>query len=259
MTDDETAYQWQPCSPEEDEWGQHHTSAAGPSRLVEAPFPEPVIIKTNLGNTAILYCGDCLDGMRSITNKKFPLAIVDPPYGIGRRLSQGAGKLTRTSLQTMDSSWDILPTDEYFRELFRISKNQIIWGGNYFSLPPSRGIVCWDKIQSWENFSAWEYGWTSFDYPAKIYRHCCHAGFIDSKNDSPKIHPTQKPVQLYKWLLSNYAKPMDDILDTHMGSGSSVIASLAQGHNITAYEIDTKYFNVAVTRIRAEAAQNRLF
>lgn len=224
-------------------------------------------MKVETIGAATLYLGDCLKGMNAFPDKHFDLAIVDPPYGInaanmnmgdgyygkGRkdRLCQGAGKLKTRNLQIMRSDWDEKPpTKEYFSELFRVSKNAIIWGGNYFPLPPTRGIVCWDKMQPWPNFSAWEMAWTSFDSPAKIFRfNNCVSG---------KIHPTQKPVELYKWLLNNYAKKGSHILDTHHGSGSTALACLDMGFKITAYEIDEEYFDIACRRIEDAQRQQRL-
>lgn len=166
---------------------------------------------------------DCLDYMRSVPDKYFDLAVVDPPYGINApamdmgssngnvstatklrkgRLNGGAGKLKNRVLNTMNCDWDFSPPPpEYFDELRRVSKNQIIWGGNYFPLPPTRGIICWDKMQPWENFSQVELAWTSFDCPAKIVRISTTGG----NNREEKIHPTQKPVALYQWLFKKFA------------------------------------------------------
>ena len=168
---------------------------------------------------SIVYNCDCMEYMKTLPDKAFDLAIVDPPYSIdsvkgnstnGRkaRFSQGAGKLKNRFLNKSSLDWDIAPTQEYFDELFRISKNQIIWGGNYFNLPPTRGIVCWDKKQPWENFSQWEMAWTSFDKPAKMFR---LAATARSKEDV-KIHPTQKPVRLYEWLLTTFARERERVV-----------------------------------------------
>ena len=190
---------------------------------------------------------DCLKYMKNIPDKYFDLAIVDPPYGINSpnmnmggnrgyistaerlrkgRLNAGGGKLKDRALQKMAIEWDYkTPSPRYFKELFRVSKNQIIWGGNYFKLSPSRCIVVWDKKQPWDNFSQVELAWTSFDYPAKIVR----IGVVGGKNEKLKIHPTQKPVDLYAYLLKTFAKEGDKILDTHLGSGSSRIAAFKLG------------------------------
>jgi len=210
---------------------------------------------------------DCMDVMREYPDGHFDLAIVDPPYGIsaekmkmgdgyygkGRkdRLSQGAGKLKTRILQNGQSEWDANPpTAEYFAELRRVSRNQIIWGGNYFPLPPTRCVVSWDKEQPWPNFSAWEMAWTSFDMPAKLFR------WNNQGTGNPgKIHPTQKPVELYKWLLNTFAKPGQKILDTHMGSGSIGIACHYYACPLVACEISPDYFRAACDRIERETAQ----
>lgn len=205
-----------------------------------------------------LYNADCMDIMRELPDKSFDLAIVDPPYGIGgNRLSSGGGKLNNSSLQNMNCDFDDFPpTEEYFKELQRVSKNQIIWGGNYFPLPPTRGIIFWDKEQPWENFSQFELGWTSFDKPAAVFRGSSAA---IGKDKSRKIHPTQKPIHLYKWLLAKYAKPGDTILDTHLGSGSSAIAAHDGGFEFTGIELDPQYYAAARKRVVAHQMQTRLF
>lgn len=218
---------------------------------------------------------DCMTNMRGIPDKCFDLAIVDPPYGINvahmsmgsnikrkgksqysgistanrlrkNRLTSGGGKLKYCALQNFNCDWDKeVPSTDYFSELFRISKNQIICGGNYFSLPPTRGIVVWDKIQPWENFSQCELLWTSFDCPAKLIRLSNTGG----KNDLKKIHPTQKPVKLYKWLLNKFANSGDKIIDTHAGSCSSVIACRDLGFEYLAIEKDRLYYEASLNRI----------
>jgi site-specific DNA-methyltransferase (adenine-specific) len=208
-----------------------------------------------------LRLGDCMDLMRDTPDGFFDLAIVDPPYGIGEvggemhsgRSLNGAGKLKNRVLNTGNTKWDVAPRPEYFEELRRVSKNQIIWGGNYFPLPPTRCVIAWDKEQPWPNFSAWEMAWTSLNKPAKIFRWNNQGG-----GGCGKIHPTQKPVALYKWLLANYAKPGQRILDTHMGSGSIAIACYYFGAHLTATELDPDYFAAAVERIERETAQVEL-
>lgn len=159
-------------------------------------------------------------------------------------------------LNTSDIGWDdAVPTKEYFNELFRISKNQIIWGGNYFDLPPTRCVICWDKCQPWENFSQWEMAWTSFDKPAALFSYSNTGGV----NKEKKIHPTQKPIELYKWLLSKYAKQGDKIIDTHLGSASSVVAALDMGFEIHGTELNETYFDNLVHRVNYENQQVRLF
>lgn len=195
------------------------------------------------------YNMDCMEYMRSIPDKHFELAIVDPPYGLDKKSTQGSGKLKNRCLNRGDiHQWDIRPPKEYFDELFRVSKNQIIWGGNYFPLPPTRCFVCWDKQQVWENFSQCELAWTSFDKPAKHVTIPNRGGQAD-KN---KFHPTQKPIDLYAYLLRVFAKPGDKILDTHLGSGSSRIAAYKMGFDFYATEIDPVYFEAQEKRFRTE-------
>ncbi len=201
--------------------------------------------------TSEVFNIDCIEGMKKYPDKYFDLAIVDPPYGIGDKFKGGkTGKMNFNEIVNKD--WDKVPSDEYFAELQRVSKNQIIWGGNYFNLPPTRCFIVWDKIIS-EDFSLAmaELAWTSFDKLAKIYK------LQVPKNG--KIHPTQKPVKLYDWLLHNYAKPNDLILDTHGGSMSSVIACLKGGYNITCFEIDREYYDKGKKRIETFISQGNLF
>jgi site-specific DNA-methyltransferase (adenine-specific) len=199
--------------------------------------------------------GDCMNpenGMPSFPDKYFDLAIVDPPYGLPDRSKQGAGKLINRKIQGMyDKGWDIKPDKEYFNELFRVSKNQIICGGNYYTLPPSRGFIIWDKKQPWENFSRCEYLWNSIDGVSKIFE-------FDNRTGD-KIHPTQKPIALYKWLIKNYAKEGYKILDTHAGSCSSLIAYEEMGLDYVAFEIDEEYYKKACERINNYRQQLKLF
>ena len=207
-----------------------------------------------------LYQMDCMELLRQTPDKHFELAIVDPPYGLGKKLSAG-GKTKGFIMSSLHKDWDNLPPNaEYFKELKRVSKNQIIWGMNYFDLPPTRGIICWDKVMGGDtNFGAFELAWTSFDVRSRIFKFCSHGGFIAEPADLPKIHSCQKPVKLYKWLLENYAKPGDKILDTHLGSGSIAIACHYMGYDLTACELDPDYFNASIKRIEQETAQKDLF
>ena len=189
----------------------------------------------------------------------FDLAIVDPPYGIekitGKESSNNRGKINKQRVFGQESAkfkeWDKVPTNDYFIELMRISKNQIIWGGNYFDLPKYRHPIVWDKCQPWENFSQIELAWTSFNKPASLFK-------FDNRTGD-KIHPTQKPVALYKWILDKYAKEGDKILDTHLGSGSIAIACHDYGFDLTACELDKEYFDKSMQRINNHVAQQKLF
>jgi len=199
----------------------------------------------------MMHC-DCMEYMATLPDKAFELAIVDPPYGIGDKFKGGkTGKMQFN--EVVEKGWDEAPTDKYFSEVKRVSKNQIIWGGNYFGLPPSRCWIIWDKLIS-EDFSLAmaEMAWTSFDEVVKIVR-------MATPKDGGKIHPTQKPVALYKWILSRYAKPGDKILDTHGGSGSICIACHDLGFDLTWMELDADYYNAARKRYNEHAAQGALF
>jgi site-specific DNA-methyltransferase (adenine-specific) len=209
----------------------------------------------------IIHC-DNMDYMKDILNKDFQLAMVDPPYGLGfdresidtrtaKRMSSKKrnmyGKSVNTSKYTT-KNWDIKPTNEYWEELFRVSENQIVWGGNHFPLPISKGWVFWDKGQNEQvNFSAGELAWTSFDTKIRKFSFTW-AGF-DKQVRINRIHPTEKPVALYSWLIKTFAKEGDKILDTHLGSGSSAIASFKCGHDFVGIEIDEEYYTKAVKRI----------
>lgn len=193
------------------------------------------------------YQMDCMEYMKSIPDQFFELAIVDPPYGLDKKSTHGRGKLKGKFLNRGNiQRWDIRPSEEYFKELFRVSKNQIIWGGNYFPLPPTRCFVCWDKQVAWENFSQCELAWTSFDKPAKHVTIPNRGGHADRD----KFHPTQKPIDLYAYLLRVFAHPGDKILDTHLGSGSSRIAAYKMGFDFYATEIDAEYFEKQEARFR---------
>ena len=190
----------------------------------------------------------------------FDLAIVDPPYGLDlANMNMGAGKSKKASKiqnrKWVAKDWDkSVPSTEYFVELFRVSKCQIIWGGNYFELPPCKNYVIWDKqMPQGLSFADCEMAWTSFDKAPKIFR---HSAYLDKAN---KMHPTQKPIKLYKWLLMNYAKPNDNILDTHLGSGSIAIACHDLGFDLTACELDTDYFNGALKRLENHKLQLKIF
>lgn len=208
-----------------------------------------------------LYNADCMEMLKEMEDNSFDLAIVDPPYGIN------FGKYNRTNKDSngnrflankyLQSDWDSCPpTDEYFDELFRVSKNQIIWGGNYFYLPPTKGFIFWYKHQPVSNFSDGEFAWTSFNKVAKCFDYPYY-GNINSEKD--RFHSTQKPVTLYGWLLNNYASEGDKILDTHLGSGSSAIAAHELGFEFVGIEINEEYFQKATNRIKNHTMQLKMF
>ena len=188
--------------------------------------------------------------MARYEDNHFDLAIVDPPYGIdinnSGRLGHYGGK---------GKKWDKeIPNDVYFKELNRVSKNQIIWGGNYFDLQPTRCFLIWDKQQpEGVSFASCEYAWTSFNKSAKTF-------YMRPQNaDKERIHPTQKPVKLYEWLLMNYAKEGYKILDTHLGSGSIAIACHNLGFDLTACELDKDYYKNAIKRLKIHQQQLTIF
>lgn len=202
-----------------------------------------------------LYHMDCMEAMKDIPDKYFELSIVDPPYGIRINMNMGRRKGMKKAHE--DKQWDNgIPDEAYFNELFRVSRNQVIWGGNYFPLPLTKSWIFWDKqVPDGVSFADGELAWTSFDktlVKAKIP----YSGFVGSEG---KIHPTQKPVALYEWLLKNYAKQGDKILDTHVGSASSLIACHNMGFDFMGFEIDEDYYRMATERLEAVRAQMRLY
>jgi site-specific DNA-methyltransferase (adenine-specific) len=209
---------------------------------------------------SVVYNEDCMIGMKRFADNYFDLAIVDPPYGLDvANMNMGVGTGAKCSKIKnrlwKPKDWDKgAPTKEYFEELFRISKNQIIWGGNYFDLKPTQGFIIWDKmIDEQLTFSQVEYAWTSFQRAAKICKHSVY------KKGEDKIHPTQKPIKLYRWILKNYASVGDKILDTHVGSGSSRIACSREGFEFTGFEIDTDYWKAQEKRFAEFLSQPTLF
>ena len=196
---------------------------------------------------------DCMDLMARYEDNYFDLAIVDPPYGIEvNKMQLGSGKYKNKGKQ-----WDSeTPKQEFFDELFRVSKNQIIWGANYMIdkiKKPSMGWVYWDKMNGTSDFSDGELAFTSFNRALRSYKH--HL----SMDRSLRFHPTQKPIKLYEWLLMNYAKENDKILDTHLGSGSIAIACHNLGYELTGCELDKEYYEAAMKRIEQHKQQQRLF
>jgi site-specific DNA-methyltransferase (adenine-specific) len=187
--------------------------------------------------------------MKQFEDNHFDLAIVDPPYGIKRNSLQMGNSVFNKDNKKWDNA---VPTKKYFNELFRVSKNQIIWGGNYFDLPCSQYFAVWDKGETMygRDFAECELAWVRSG-GTRIYK--------KNPNQPDRIHPTQKPVKLYEWLLMNYAKEGDKILDTHLGSGSSAVACDALGFDLTACELDKEYFDAASKRIELARRQQKLF
>ena len=202
-----------------------------------------------------ITCEDNMELMSRYPDNYFDLAIVDPPYGIGNALVDGGGTRKAKFDNNRDSvKWDILPTKEYWNELFRVSKNQIIWGSNYFDLPPTRSNLIWDKMQEFTG-SDFELAWTSFDKASKAFRMSRVEAYSQGK-----IHPTQKPIKLYNFCF-NYAEIKEGmkVLDTHLGSGSIAIACHDYGFDLTACELDKEYFDKAMERIKNHTNQQKLF
>ena len=195
---------------------------------------------------------DCLEAMKQMDDNQFDLAIVDPPYGLGKSVVNSGGRFKR--YENKNGNWDLeIPSNEYFKELFRVSNNQIIWGGNYFPLPPHKCFIVWDKKQpQGVSFAMAELAWVSFDKVAKIFRH-------RTQGQEQRFHPTQKPVKLYEWILDNYANEGDKILDTHLGSGSIALACHNRGFDLTGFEIDSEYYNNAIERLRVHQSQLTIF
>jgi site-specific DNA-methyltransferase (adenine-specific) len=204
---------------------------------------------------SIVFNEDCVQGLKRFADNHFDLAIVDPPYGIG----MDGGNVGYKGFNNFEKKdWDKeIPSNEYFAELFRVSKNQVIFGGNYFGLPPTRCYLVWDKGEGFYNrtYAECELAWTSFD------ANTCKIKYDPlAKGDyKGKIHPCQKPVTVYDWILQKYAKPNDLILDTHLGSGSSRIAANKGGFNFIGFETDKEYYEKQEKRFKNFTAQQRLF
>mgnify|MGYP003757988175 FL=1 len=220
---------------------------------------KPHIAKHVLGDCASseVYLMDCIEGMKHYPNKYFDLACIDPPYGIGHSLLSGEKRGSKFVRTERHVDWDVLPTDNFWIELFRVSKNQIIWGGNYFldNLPPTRGMIIWDKIQMFSG-ADFEFAWTSFDNSAKAFR----MSRVEAYGNIDKIHPTQKPISLYDFCFQ-FAKleAGAKVLDTHLGSGSSRISANKNGLNFVGFEVEEEYFNKSCKRYDDFVSQVRLF
>jgi site-specific DNA-methyltransferase (adenine-specific) len=201
---------------------------------------------------------DNMQLMAMYEDNYFDLAIVDPPYGYGNKKTD----ILNFRQKEQHRDWNVAPSQNYFNELFRVSKNQIIWGGNYFSYIWNFGGRCfiyWHKGNPVDNFADGELAWTSFDKNAKQFNYRYYGNLEGNTSTSKKFHPTQKPVKLYEWLLMNYANKGDKILDTHLGSGSIAIACHNLGFDLTACELDKEYYEAAMKRINNHKAQQRLF
>ena len=234
---------------------------------LEAKEETPAVITAPAYGTLDLRCADCMDVMAEFPDGYFDLAIVDPPYGIGvqgKNLIDNPSDNTNKTMLARDHKWDDAPPPpEYFHEIKRVTKEQIVWGGNYFldHLGYCKAPIIWDKLNGNSIYADGEMAWTSRGLPKnlKIWKHQWCGAFKDSERGIKRQHPTQKPVALYKWLLSNYAQPGQRILDTHLGSGSHAIACYYAGMHLTACEIDEDYFKAASERIERETAQTVLF
>ena len=203
---------------------------------------------------------DNMELMARYPDNYFDLAIVDPPYGIERfknvTTTPSSKDVHAKRFQRMETVNNDKPSDEYWSELFRVSKNQIIWGANNFELPPSEYFLCWNKQQAMPNFATLEYAWVSMGLkkPAKLFTYSIH-----KHNQVDKVHPTQKPIPLYEWILMNYAKQGDKILDTHLGSMSIAIACHDYGFELTGCELDKEYYDKGIQRVKNHVSQLKLF
>lgn len=207
---------------------------------------------------------DNMIGMARYPDKFFDLAIVDPPYGIGEdgRNNHTRGKLAKAKDYRRNSRYDNdIPPAEYFIELFRVSKNQIIWGGNYFiqHLYDTPCFIVWDKNNGENDFADCELAWTSFKTACRKFKHTWNGMLQENMaQKEERVHPNHKPARLYKWLLTNYAQPGNKILDTHMGSQSSRIAAYQMGFDYWGFEIDREYFEAGNKRFKEQTAQLKL-
>ena len=200
---------------------------------------------------------DCMEGMREFADDWFDLAVCDPPYGIKDWNKRGSNKLRQKGIDSSKTkTWDIKPKQNYFDELLRVSKSQIIWGANHFinNLTPSKGMIIWDKIQDGMHFNQCEIAWcNNLNESIKIFR-------LGSWLDKNRFHPTQKPVKLYGWIYKNYLPEGGKVIDTHLGSGSNRIAADKAGNiDFTGYEIDKEYFEKAERRYKDFKSQLRMF
>jgi len=211
------------------------------------------------GAMSTVYLMDCIEGMKCYPDKYFDLAVVDPPYGIGAAKQIDLGNSNK-KVKHKTKDWDnTIPTAEYFAELFRVSKNQIIWGGNYFieHLKNTRCFIVWNKENGTNNMADCELAWASFETSVRMYSGHIFKGIGNSNYVT--IHPTQKPIKLYEWIFNRYASEGDLILDTHLGSGSSRIAAHKAGLDFVGFEIDREYYTSSNKRFTNYVAQGVLF
>lgn len=202
-----------------------------------------------------VYNCDCMEYMKTIPNRFFDLVIADPPYNIVSRQKRGIGSRIDASGKMND--WNNKKPDYlFFNEIFRISNFSIVWGANNFTMPETEYFIIWDKAQTVDNFASAEYGWTNLPYPAKVFRYSIHQHNVD-KGD--KIHPTMKPIKLYKWILANYAGDNWKIFDPMMGSQSSRIAAYDMGFDFWGCELDKDYFEAGCKRFEQYKSQLKLF
>lgn len=235
----------------------------------------PALRIGSVGRSALstVYLMDCIEGMKQFPDKIFDLAVVDPPYGIGadkaqnaaaaqREKANGKSKAGRGWKAYKETDWDNeTPSAEYWRELRRVSKNQIVWGGNYFTehLEPKMGWIVWNKMQRDFSLADGELAWTSFDKAMRIFDMSRGEALAKNNETGGRFHPTQKPVKLYEWILQNYASEGDLILDTHLGSQSSRIAANKAGLDFVGFEIDREYFDNGNKRFKNFVSQGVLF
>jgi len=208
-----------------------------------------------------IYCMDCLEGMKEIPDKSIDLVITDPPYGIKENNEHN---LTRGDLAKPTDyghyDWDNQPAGkEHFDEIFRISKNQIIFGGNYFTLPPSPCWIVWDKDNGGNDFADCELAWTSFKMAVRKFKWRWN-GMLqeDPTHKEERVHPTQKPVKLFEWIIKNYAKEGDVICDPFFGSGACLVAAVRMGHSFIGFEKEQSYYDAAQIRIKNAQGQGKI-
>jgi len=221
----------------------------------------PALRIGSVGRSALstVYLMDCIEGMKHYPDKFFDLAVVDPPYGIGAAKQIDLGNSNK-KVKHKTKDWDnTIPTAEYFAELFRVSKNQIIWGGNYFieHLKNTRCFIVWNKENGTNNMADCELAWASFETSVRMYSGHIFKGIGNSNYVT--IHPTQKPTRLYEWIFDKYASEGDLILDTHLGSQSSRIAANKAGLDFVGFEIDREYFDNGNKRFKNFVSQGVLF